>query len=154
MNLEPFSSLSGPVVRPSAPALLRWSAVAGVATALFVGATAPAAVVALLTELPVPAGPVGPDVWLHLLGYAGLGAVLAAAIRPSGFRHGFAFAFGTVAGYGILAELLHAVLSYRTFSGLDLAANVLGALLGVGTVWVFLRLISTRARDDRFPELA
>ncbi|WP_251341523.1 antibiotic resistance protein VanZ [Haloplanus halophilus] len=64
--------------------------------------------------------------WLHLVGYAALGAAL---VRP-GWR-GAAVAVVVATGYGAGIELLQAGLAHRTASLADAAINGAGATLGV-----------------------
>ncbi|AFK18208.1 antibiotic resistance protein VanZ [Haloferax mediterranei ATCC 33500] len=100
------------------------------------------AVVLIASVISTPAGglsPIGPlglvglDKWLHAVGYAGLGFALAFAVRAIRLREvGGAIA---VAGlYGLCIEFVQAGLPYRTFSVMDMGANVLGAMLG-GVLW-------------------
>ncbi|MDL5362024.1 VanZ family protein [Halalkalicoccus sp. NIPERK01] len=133
----------------------RWWAVAGVAGLLLAGALASSANLAVLTGLSVPTGPVRITTWLHFLGYATLGALFCAALHAGAFARSlgasrtFLSAFAVVAGYGLAVELLHAVVPHRTFSLLDVAANVLGAFAGSALVWTVASLLYLRARTAR-----
>ncbi|GAB6860436.1 hypothetical protein JCM17092_05250 [Haloplanus litoreus] len=71
----------------------------------------------------------GITVWLHLLGYAVLGATVV-PFFGSGWR-GMAVAVAVATAYGAGIELLQFGLAYRTASLADFATNGLGAVLGV-----------------------
>ncbi|MEM4781565.1 MAG: VanZ family protein [Halalkalicoccus sp.] len=115
------------------PSIARWAVVLVAACSLLVGALAPGDVLSALTGLPVPFGPTA--LWLHVFGFATLGFLLAGVLRANA-RGSFALAFGVVAGYGTVTELLHLFLAHRTFALLDIAANVTGAFVGVACVWL------------------
>ena len=75
------------------------------------------------------ANTVGLTAWLHLVGYA----VLGAAVVPffgAGWR-GLVVAVVVATAYGAGIELLQFGLAYRTASLVDFAVNGLGAMLGV-----------------------
>jgi len=80
-------------------------------------------------------GPSGPETvlglaaWLHLVGYATLGATLRPRFSPGWC--GAAVAVVLVTGYGAGIECLQSFLTYRTASVLDAAINGFGASLGV-----------------------
>jgi len=80
-------------------------------------------------------GPSGPDAvlglaaWLHLVGYAALGAALRPRFSPGWC--GVAVAVVLATGYGAGIECLQSLLTYRTASALDAAINGIGASLGV-----------------------
>jgi VanZ family protein len=76
------------------------------------------------------AGPsLGLTAWLHLVGYAALGAALDPRAGPG--RRGAAVAVVIATGYGAGIELLQLGLAARTASLADAAVNGLGATLGV-----------------------
>jgi len=116
------------------PAWLRWLAVGFVAGALFVLMVIP-------TETaPTPAIQppfVALDKWLHLIDYAVLAFILIGALRASS-KPVLVRAWGGASAYGIALELLQSGIPYRAFSFGDIAANVLGAGIGVG-LWYGLR---------------
>jgi VanZ family protein len=99
--------LVGSVVRP------RWFGVAG--TANTAGLTA----------------------WLHLVGYAALGATVV-PFFGSRWR-GLAVAVVVATAYGAGIELLQFGLAYRTASSVDFAVNGLGATLGVAARGAYRR---------------
>jgi VanZ family protein len=108
------------------PAWLRWLAVGFVAGALFVLMVIPtetAPTPAIQTPL------VSLDEWLHLIDYAVLAFALAGALRASSPS---VQAWAGASAYGIALELLQWGIPYRAFSLGDIAANLLGAGLGVG----------------------
>ncbi|MFC6733628.1 MULTISPECIES: VanZ family protein [unclassified Haladaptatus] len=82
-----------------------------------------------------PFGLVGQDKWLHCLAYAGQAGVLAAVLDRH--RHGRLAAFVLTVGYGIFIELVQYPLPARAFDLSDIAANSLGAALGV-LAWVLV----------------
>ncbi len=118
------------------PAWLRWLAVGFVAGALFVLMVIP-------TETaPTPAIQpplMGFDKWLHLIDYAVLAFVLAGALRASS-QSVIGRAWGGTSAYGLALELLQSGIPYRAFSLGDIAANLLGAGLGVGLWYVAVSL--------------
>lgn len=124
---SPFSVLLGRVRVHRVP---RRGLVGVCGLSLLCGATLPSPYLSLLTGLPVPSGPFEVQTWLHFFGYAALGGVVTAVLGREGVDRGFVLSFGTVATYGLAMEGLHAVLPYRTFSELDIAANVSGAFVG------------------------
>ncbi|WP_251329236.1 VanZ family protein [Haloplanus pelagicus] len=79
----------------------------------------------------------GGTAWLHLIGYAVLGAAVAAVVGPD--RRGAAVAVGVATGYGAGVELLQLGLATRTGSLADAAVNGVGACLGVGGWWLSRR---------------
>ncbi|ADJ16299.1 VanZ family protein [Halalkalicoccus jeotgali] len=137
------------VVNPVA----RWTAVAGGAGLLFLGASVPNGALAVLTGLPVPTGPVGTDAWLHFFGYGALAVLLCVALQSGNRPRPFVSAFCGVAGYGVSTELLHAAVPYRTFSTIDIAANVAGAFAGCGAVWIAWVLLGLRSPASRAPRI-
>lgn len=118
---------------------LRWLAVGFVAGALFV----------LMVVPPVPTPAVqtpllGLDKWLHLIDYAVLAFVLAGALRASSLS---IRAWGSASAYGVVLEMLQWGIPYRAFSLGDIAANVLGAGIGVG-LWYGLVMLRRHARGS------
>jgi VanZ family protein len=124
------------------PRWLRWLAVAVVAVGI------------LYTSLLDPRGsglaPLGPlglvgmDKWLHAAAYAGLAGTLAVALAP-GWRPkrvaGLALILAVAYGVGI--EFAQAPLPERSFSVVDMAADAVGA--GVGVVgWRVLERLAGR----------
>jgi hypothetical protein len=104
-----------------------WAAAAVWAAAILVGGAIPRG-----AGVPLPTG--GVDKPLHLLAYAGLAALLCGALR-AGRRRRWAAAglsLALASAYGILDEGRQAFVPGRVASGLDLVADVLGALLGAG----------------------
>lgn len=144
----PLSS-SGVLSTVLAHPVVRWGFIVGTALPLFVGAVVPSSYLSVLTDLSVPVGPFEIRTWLHALGYATFGAVLATAVMRTDPHSGFSVAFGWVSAYGVLVEILHAFVPYRTFSTLDIAANVLGAFVGVVLVRILLSLVDRHRRDLR-----
>ncbi len=135
---SPFSVLLGRVRVHRVP---RRGLVGACGLSLLCGATLPSSALSPLTGLPVPFGPFGTHTWLHFLGYATLGSVATAAVLArEGTDRGFVLPFGCVATYGLAIEVLHAVLPYRTFSGLDIATNLFGAFVGCALVWTWYNL--------------
>lgn len=125
---------------PSPPRWLRWLAVAVVAGGLFVASvlTPPSGGVPDLG----PLGLVGFDKWLHIAGYAGLGAVLFFAVIPSRRpAQAFVVAVALAAVYGVGIELVQGPLPARSADPLDAVANGVGAVLGGGVALVVRRLI-------------
>lgn len=123
--------------------LVRLSIVAGAALSLLAGASAPSHLLSPLTSLSVPFGSFGIHTWLHFFGYATFGIVLAGAfvLGNQGEGRWVTTAFATVAGYGVAVELLRLALPYRTFSTLDITANVFGAFVGVVAVWIVFSVV-------------
>jgi len=115
---------------PLVPRLVRWTFVAAVLVTILV----------FSVVRPPGGGPVtGPfrivplSTWLHAVGYAGLAATLAYALRASS-RPDWqvlcaVFAFATAYGAGI--ELLQSTLAYRTFDTADILVNAGAAALAV-----------------------
>ncbi|MGE0707448.1 MAG: VanZ family protein [Planctomycetota bacterium] len=73
---------------------------------------------------------------LHLSGFVVLGALSGQCLRASGrlARRELLAAAGLLAGYGALLEGLQAFVPHRTVDPRDFAANLGGALLGLGAV--------------------
>lgn len=130
---------------------LLYGCVGVVALSLLAGAVVPSSYLSPLTSFSPPVGPFGTPLWLHFLGYATLGGVLMGVSRHLRPDRGFALPFAVGAGYGVLVEALHALVPYRTFSILDVAANVLGAGVGVLVVWALVYVAAChRANPSRF----
>lgn len=121
----------------------RWGLVGAGGLSLLLGATLPSSALSVLSNLPLPFGPFEVQTGLHFLGYATLGGVVAAAVLCEGFDRGFTLSFVSVATYGLAIEGFHALLPYRTFSGLDIAANVTGAFVGCALVWTLLSVLGS-----------
>lgn len=136
----------------SPPLWLRWGTVIAVAAALFVASVVPPS--GGVPELG-PLGLVGFDKWLHTAGYAGLGAALFVALRPTRrLRDALALAVCLAAVYGVGIELVQALFPARQTDPTDALANTVGAILGglVGvTVTRFLPVRDT-ATDDSTTE--
>lgn len=120
---------------PLLPARIRWLFVAAVAGVIFVYSIliAPAA--------PPEPGPLW-DKKLHFAAYAALAATLAYATARSelGSTRRLLAIVGIAIGYGIAIELLQAPLPDRYFSYADMAANALGAILGLAYLVVEARV--------------
>lgn len=105
----------------------RWSAVGTVALVLLVGSVVPS---------PLRRRPafrrVGPDKLLHLLGHAGLAAVVADALAAGRFddREAIALSLGLSSGYGVLTGHVQRWVPGRVPERADLAAELLGSILG------------------------
>jgi VanZ family protein len=112
---------------PLFPSPFRWTLVGGIATVIFANS--------IVLAPPVPPGDFGPfwDKKLHFAAYAALTASLAYATVQSNLtpRTRILTVLALAAGYGIAIELLQLPLPDRYFSLADLAANALGALLGL-----------------------
>lgn len=130
---------------------LPWGLVCPVGLSLLAGAVVPSSHLAVLSRLPASFGPFGIHTWLHFLGYAALGAVLMGASWYMRLDRGFAVPLVASAGYGLSVEIFHAAVPYRTFSFLDVWANVLGAFVGVLVVWLAFRTVVARLRAVRTP---
>ncbi|WP_115864039.1 VanZ family protein [Halorussus litoreus] len=115
-------------VRP--PRWLRWAAVAFVAGGIFY-----ASVLASPSSGLPSMGPLGVlriDKWLHATAYAGLAVTLANAFAPRArTARVVIFAVLLSVGYGVGVEFAQAPLAERSFSLADMAANAVGAGLGV-----------------------
>ncbi|MFC5972332.1 VanZ family protein [Halomarina salina] len=90
-----------------------------------------------------PLGIAGVDKWSHLFGYAVLARSFAEAVDAQSWRSLAAVAC-LVTGYGAALEWLQHSLTGRLYERGDVAANALGALLGVAT-W---RLHDATSDDD------
>ncbi|WP_338729801.1 VanZ family protein [Haladaptatus sp. DJG-WS-42] len=75
------------------------------------------------------------DKWLHSLAYAGQAGVLAMVLNK--YRHGRLAAFVLALGYGITIEFIQYPLPERSFDLADIAANSVGAAIGV-LAWVLV----------------
>ncbi|WP_332900040.1 MULTISPECIES: VanZ family protein [unclassified Haladaptatus] len=82
-----------------------------------------------------PLGLVHLDKWLHALAYAGQAGVLAMVLNK--YRHGNLAAFCLALGYGITIEFIQYPLPARSFDLTDIAANSVGAAIGI-LAWVLL----------------
>lgn len=71
----------------------------------------------------------------HAAAYAVLGAVAIMAQKQR--RPGLTVV--ALIGYGVLLEVLQGAVGLRSFQASDIAANALGALVGVGAVTLLLR---------------
>ncbi|MEF8891140.1 MAG: VanZ family protein [Haloferacaceae archaeon] len=120
----------------------RWLGVAVSALSLLVG-----------SALPLPPrhnpdfGPYGPDKLLHLLGHAGLAAALVAALDDGGPSvRGAVAAVVASTVYGVGTELLQEQIPGREFERGDVAAGLVGSLLGVG-LWRRVASTNSTARS-------
>lgn len=105
-------------------AQIRWLAAGFVAGVILVVMVIPQSSVSTpAVHTPV----VGLDKWLHLIAYATLAFVLGSALQG---RPGLRAWIGATA-YGVALELLQLAIPYRAFSLGDVAANVIGAAVGV-----------------------
>ena len=112
------------------PGWLRWLAVVAVAGGiLYASVLDPPA--SGLTPLG-PLGLVGMDKWLHALAYAGLAGTLAVALAPRTPTSRVVVLAGLLSvGYGVGIEFVQAPLPERSFSLADVAADAVGAALGL-----------------------
>jgi VanZ family protein len=108
-----------------------------------------AAGILLLSSMPDPPGGRLADVpHLDKLAHAGLYGVLAALLRLAGLPPGWAVA--AAGAWGALDEASQARVPGRDPSGADLAADLVGAVLGVIAVrWLARRWAAARYRDGR-----
>lgn len=128
-------------VRIPVPLLPKWLRVLGVAS--IAGGIL---YYSVLTVPPAPGRP-GPfwDKYLHFAAYGGLALGLAYAtvqLRERPYFRSFVV-IGLAVGYGVLIELLQAVIPYRYFGAGDMLANLLGAVL-VSVWFVFERWVRYR----------
>lgn len=106
----------------------RWRAVLVVAVVLLAAAVVPS---------PLRRHPAfdrfGPDKLLHLLGHAGLAAVLADALAAEGFEEPVAMGIsvGASTGYSMLTGHLQKWVPGRVPEHADLVAGIFGSVLGV-----------------------
>ncbi|WP_435333865.1 VanZ family protein [Haloarchaeobius sp. TZWWS8] len=91
-----------------------------------------------------PFGLLGVDKWYHLLGYAGLGGVVAWAARPRTWQRAAAVV-ALVAGFGAGIELVQYTIPARAFDPTDGVVNAVGAMLGTGLWTVYARVASSRS---------
>lgn len=77
-----------------------------------------------------PLGLAGVDKWTHLLGYAVLARLLAAAVDARS-RRSLLLVVTLTAGYGTALEVVQRSLAGRGYEHGDVLANALGAVLGV-----------------------
>lgn len=122
---------SGTIVRPVTERRNRprddWSPAWVSATLLLVGSAIP-----LPGRYNPEFGPYGPDKLLHVVGHAGLVAVLGTAV--DGDDRSVRRAVGAIAlssGYGLAIELLQESVPGREFERGDLVAGLLGSLVGL-----------------------
>lgn len=104
--------------------------VTATAILLFVGSATP-----LPTRYNPDFGLYGPDKFLHLLGHAGLTAVLIDAFQNNG--HSILAAMIAVVlstGYGVGTELLQEVILGREFERGDVIASFFGSLIGAASM--------------------
>jgi VanZ family protein len=95
------------------------------------------------------------DKVVHVLEYGTLGVLAARAIHGSmliTFRVALIWAFALSVGWGALDELHQAFVPKRSADLLDLAADVVGALLGVACYGRFWR--KRHAKDESSPAAA
>jgi VanZ family protein len=88
---------------------------------------------------------VGLDKWFHMIGYTALAFALSSALEPVN-RQRLLQTWSSTSVYGAVLELLQRGLPYRVFSLGDIAANAIGAAMGICTwhaVVVFRRYRST-----------
>jgi VanZ family protein len=96
-----------------------------VARTILVLGLAAVAWASLLPPDDIPSGVLGSDKAMHAIGYAGLGFLAsAAALRP-------VVSVAVLVAFGLLLEIAQRMTGYRSFEWLDLAADALGAVLGV-----------------------
>ena len=107
------------------------------------GVTATAILLLVGSATPLPTrynpdfGVYGPDKLLHLLGHAGLTAVLVEAFHDNGhFIHVAVIAVVLSTGYGLGTELLQEVIPGREFERGDVIAGFFGSLIGVSRMSV------------------
>lgn len=115
---------------------VRWLAVGVVAVALFFLMVIPPST-APTPEVQTPL--VGLDKWLHLADFAVLAFTLGSALQARPLVH----AWGSASLYGVALELLQWGIPYRAFSVGDIAADVVGAGIGVG-LWCGLMVLAHR----------
>lgn len=137
---------------PLLPAIVRWSAVLGVAGFVFY--------VSVLTVPPETAiDTVKPsliplDKWRHFLAYAGLGGTLAYAIVDWELdtRWAVLVVLGVVVTYGFGVELAQTFRPNRYFSLGDAYANALGGVLVLPWFWLrqWLTFVSVGAWIGQF----
>jgi len=142
---------SAPLDRFRPPAWLRWLAVAAVAGVLFYGSVLDSPGPGLPSLGPF--GLFGLDKWLHALGYAALaGAVAVALAAHDRFRTQFvrivALAILLTVGYGVGIEFVQATIPERSFSVGDIAADIVGAGVGVAG-WRALVELVDRGTESR-----
>lgn len=104
-----------------------WGPATVAATLLLVGSAIP-----LPDQYNPDFGPYGPDKLLHIIGHAGLVALLGTAVgdddRISGHAYG---AIVLSAGYGLAIEVLQESVPGRQFEFGDVVAGLLGSLIGL-----------------------
>ncbi|KAB1197263.1 MULTISPECIES: VanZ family protein [Haloferax] len=113
--------------------------VLGYAVVVFVASVLPAASGSLTPTGPL--GVVGLDKWIHAVGYAGLGFGVAYALQARGVTES-GTAVVVAAVFGACIELVQALLPYRSFSLLDMGANLFGAFVG-GVLWYAVTRLQT-----------
>lgn len=90
---------------------------------------------------PLPQYWTGFDLTANLVGYAPLGFLLALALLRSGWQRGaWLLAVCLPSLLSLWVEALQNYLPMRVPSNVDLALNVVGAILGASTAWVLERL--------------
>ncbi|WP_411965370.1 VanZ family protein [Haloferax sp. YSMS24] len=115
--------------------------VLGYALAVFVASVVPTPPGGLTPTGPF--GVVGLDKWVHAVGYAVLGFGCASALQARQARE-MGIAVAAAGLFGATIELVQALVPYRSFSLLDMGANVLGAFVGVVLWYAVTRLQTGR----------
>ncbi len=120
----------------------------------WVPALAAAVLIFVLSHQSSPPGAeLGPDYFLHGLGYAGFGLTLVwgassgLSLTFDGSR-GLLCWLGAV-GYGILDEIHQSFIPLRTASAADVAADAAGAGLAILAAWYWLGRRRSRVDHDR-----
>jgi VanZ family protein len=81
----------------------------------------------------------------HTLAFAGLALLVAFALPMLALRRRLVAAVSVSTGVGALLELVQSALPYRSAEWLDLAADVVGAVLGAALLTLFARVSEPRA---------
>jgi len=109
-----------------APPWVRWAAVGVVGVVLLAASVVPGGAGVPTTG---PFGVLGPDEWLHAVGYLGLAAALTWALdRPAAV--GAVLAVAGAVAYGVALEAVQASLATRAASTGDAVADAVGATVG------------------------
>jgi len=117
-----------------------------------------AAAILYLSVIPLPEGPETPwlDKAVHAIQYLGLAWLLVQAIRAGGLREP---EYGRLAwicatSYGLLLELLQALVPWRSADLMDALANAAGAAVGaqIGTASLFRNRSAEGEKEKRSRE--
>ena len=93
------------------------------------------------------------DYLLHVLAYAVLAVLFWTAYRGKNTRKGeearkrMVFVWSGLFVFTVATELIQLLLPWRAFNPMDLAANLIGLLFGLGLGWVVLAKGRQRLRD-------